>query len=130
MKHTLFCADGTGKYRMNFMLDGDYTCNYNSPEILKEIWIEDDEEPIQIIEWVRSTKYGQLLTLTPRSNVPGGQDLAAEIMKDYKRGKYPKQGVYEDMMLDTEGRRWLQVLSVIDDEPRKLLLNMKYWGFE
>jgi hypothetical protein len=51
-------------------------------------------------------------------------------MKDYKRGKYPKQGVYEDMMLDTEGRRWLQVLSVIDDEPRKLLLNIKYWGFE
>jgi hypothetical protein len=115
---------------MNFMLEGDYICNYKSPEILKEIWIEDDEEPIQIIEWVRSTKYGQLLTLTPRTNVPGGQDLAAEIMKDYKRGKYPKQGVYEDMMLDTEGRRWLQVLSVIDDEPRKLLLNIKYWGFE
>ena len=111
----------------------DHPNPYMSGEIYEEgcvpIWIEDDDEPILLKEYLNTHRYGENLHIYPRGNA-SNMELLAQIQKEYKRGEHPKSGVLECVFADNLGRKWMQILTTIEDEPRKVLLNLKYWQFD
>ena len=111
-----------------------YTLNPNPTmtdelEYFQNIWIEESDEPIKLKEYLNTHRYGELLRIYPREMAPD-MDLLAQIQKEYKRGEHPKTGVLECVFADSENRKWIQILTTIEGEPEKVLLNLKYWAFD
>jgi hypothetical protein len=95
----------------------------------QKIWIEDDEEPIIIDQVLNSFSCGRKVRIYPRGSAPNA-DLLAQIKKEYKQGLHPKEGVLETVFKDVYGVNWFQVLTVVNNEPLVILLNLKYWVYE
>lgn len=98
-------------------------------ELLREIWIEDDDEPIRVKQYLNTHRYNDKLNIYPRSNGPD-MDLVAQIHKEFKRGEHPKEGVLECVFEDMDGVKWMQIFTKIEEEYRMVLLNLKYWQFD
>ena len=94
-----------------------------------KIYIEDDEEPIIIDKVLNSFSCGRKVKVYPRSTAPNA-DLLMQIKKEYKKGLHPTQGVLQTVFKDVDGVNWFQVLTVVNDEPIEVLLNLKYWVYE
>ena len=88
----------------------------------QKIWIEDDEEPIIIDQVLNSFSCGRKVKVYPRGLAPNA-DLLAQIKREWKQGLHPKEGVLD-------GVNWFQVLTVVNNEPIEVLLNLKYWVYE
>jgi len=97
---------------------------------IREVWMEEWEEPLCLIELMNSHRFGDKVRVLPRSNVPANPDLALQIAKEYKRGEHPKEGVFRGIYRDYHRGVWFEILTMHEGEPREVFLAFKYWMFE
>jgi hypothetical protein len=95
----------------------------------QQIWIEDSDEPILLMQYLNTSRIGEVLNIYPRGMCTNMQ-LLSQIQKEFKRGEHPKSGVLECIFEDQDGVKWMQILTTIKGEPEKVLLNLKFWQFD
>lgn len=124
------------KADIRYIPEGDYvpflapTGEWEDPYPFNDkIWIEDDENPIVIDQVLNSFSCGRKVRVYPRGIAPD-TDLLAQIKREWKQGLHPKEGVLQTVFKDVDGVNWFQVLTLVNEEPLLILLNLKYWVYE